>query len=107
MTQTFWFVLAYGAGLFYLLLNKDKIADVSKFRQAWMQYTMAIFTEFAFTVFRAVNYASPQKMLLVEIWAKGISWLFIGLSLLALLKAILPDGDESEINEFEKGILSR
>ncbi len=89
MAHTSWLYLAYGAGLFLLLFRREKVGNTFLFCVAWVFYALAVLCIPLFTIMRAVHYRSPSKMALVEIWAYGISWTFVGVSLLTLLGAML------------------
>jgi hypothetical protein len=83
-----WIFVAYGALLFGLAFDRKRIVQESLFRAAWILYSCIPFTHAFFTLFRAGG--SPRKLVLVEIWANGFAWLFLGISLLVLLNALIP-----------------
>ena len=85
-----WIMLVYGAFLFFLAYERKRIISQSSFRVAWISYAVIPFTHAFFTLFRAGNSRSPQGLALVTIWEDGISWLLLGISLVALLNALIP-----------------
>lgn len=89
-----WIFAAYLLGLFYFLANPEKVANKAGFRSAWIWLGMVPIANFVFALFRAGNIRSGGDMALVEIWADGIGWLFLGISLLVLIGALMPGDPE-------------
>jgi len=85
-----WIFVVYGALLFVLAFDRKRIVQESLFRVAWILYSCIPFTHAFFTLFRAGCSGSPRKLVLVEIWTNGFAWLFLGISLLILLNALIP-----------------
>ena len=84
-----WILVIYGVFLFYLAVDRKRIINQSSFRLAWMFYAAIAFSHAFFTLFRAGSLRSPQGLALVEIWANGFAWLFLGIGLVALLNALI------------------
>jgi hypothetical protein len=94
-----WLLIAYGIGLFYFLIRQDHVADKDRFRMAWILFASIPLSHFVFTLLR-VAFANPGKptprmarnMASVELWASGVEWLLLGISLIVLLTSIIPKG---------------
>ena len=85
-----WLLIAYTLVLVYLAANPNKIADKEVFRSAWICFAAIPVSNFVSTLFRAGNIRSTHKLALVEVWASGVSWLILGISLLMLINALVP-----------------
>ena len=97
MTHTSWFVIIYGVGLFYLLIHQDNVRDKNSFRITWILYCLAIMSSGVFALFKAGCSSSRvpssrivKNLALIDIWSTGLTWLLLGLSLLILLRAVMP-----------------
>ena len=89
MPQTTWFFLAYGAGLFYLLINPDKVKRVYAFRSAWRSYALAIL--FGSLVLLPVPFANLGFTV--------FAWVLIAISAFNLYTAVAPERHELESGE--------
>ena len=85
-----WIMLVYGTFLFFLAYERKRITSPSAFRVAWILYAAIPFSHALFVLFKAGNSRSPQGLVLVTIWEDGMAWLFLGISLVALLNALVP-----------------
>jgi len=93
---TTWFYLAVGALFFYLLMGKSNlISDKSKLKKPILWYLAAAFVEAGFTLFRAINVSHPMDRGLTEIWASGIQWLVVGISLLLLTLVLIENKSDN------------
>ena len=70
--------------------RSDKLSNPASLRMAWIWFAWVPFTNAATAVLRAGNFRDAGDIALVEIWSIGFQWLFLGLSVLALAKAISP-----------------
>jgi len=84
-----WFLIAYLAGLFYLALNQNKIADKGGFCGAWISFALIPAGNFLFTLIRLNNMRRSSTLAVIELWSTGITWLLLSISLLFLLKAFM------------------
>ncbi|HTL53755.1 MAG TPA: hypothetical protein VL860_14365 [Planctomycetota bacterium] len=86
--------VAFGVALFYLKLNPAPVRRQDALQFAWYTFFTAVFLVFGFTIFRAWNtsedMATQHVYRIVEVWAQGISWLVLGVGLLALYNALTP-----------------
>lgn len=84
-----WFLVAYLVALTYLTVQrKDSLST------AWSWLGILAISHFVFALFRAGNATNPRDLILVEIWANGFQWLFLGLSILSLVGALKRDESE-------------
>ena len=90
MMMSIWFLLGYLAALLFFAANPSRIANRASFRTAWVWFAIIPVSNFIFMLFRAGNTKSPRDMALVEIWANGVPWLLLAVSLFALLNALVP-----------------
>jgi len=79
-----WILIAYLLGLLYLATHRGKLLNAGSLRTAWIWFALVPINQFVFSLFRAGNVGSTHDLALVEIWADGISWLLLGISLLCL-----------------------
>lgn len=91
-----WILVATLLGLLYLATNQERILDRKSFRQAWIWFAMVPMSHFVFALLRADNSRSTRDLALTEIWADGVAWLLLGISLLFLLGALVSKEEESE-----------
>ena len=98
-----WIFVLYAVLLFALVFERKRVVNESLFRIAWILYACVPFSQAFFTLFRAGCSGSPQKLVLVEIWATGFAWLFLGISSIVLLNALIPG---SPAANREGGLLS-
>ena len=85
-----WLLIAQLVGLLYFAANKDRVSNKGSFRVAWVWFALIPVSRFVFALFRAGNYRSPRDLTLIEIWSDGVGWLLMAISLLFLLKALVP-----------------
>ena len=93
-TRMTWLLIAYLLSLIYLAANKTRIADKGAFRFAWMLFVLVPASNFVLALLGAADSqaypSSPIDLALIEYLANGIAWLFMSLSLLALMNALVP-----------------
>ncbi len=82
-----WLLLAYGIGMFYLAIHHDKLADKAAFARAWIVFAAIPASHFIFVLLSLVI----VQVNLVTIWAEGVQWLLLGVSLFLLPAAIVPN----------------
>ncbi|WP_367871385.1 hypothetical protein [Luteolibacter sp. Populi] len=70
--------------------RSDKLSNPASLRMAWIWFACVPFTNAATAVLRVGSFRDAGDIALVEIWSIGFQWLFLGLSILALAKAIIP-----------------
>jgi hypothetical protein len=78
-----WFLIAYFIGLFYLALNRDKIAGKQDFRTAWRLYAYIMITYAAASLLGMVPFS--------EIICNAVKWVLLGVSMFYLIKAMVPE----------------
>ncbi|MFT6794752.1 MAG: hypothetical protein ACJAR1_002767 [Rubritalea sp.] len=74
-----WIILTQLIILCFLSLNQDKLKSTVVLRLSWHWLLAIFFTQAAFTLFRM---GGPS--LSVEMWANGITWLCLGMSIFQL-----------------------
>ena len=89
-----WILLVYFVALLYFAAVPKRIMNRRSFRTAWIWFALIPVSNFVFTLFRAGNMRSPSDLALVEVWSVGVAWLLLGVSLFALLNALVPEGSE-------------
>ena len=89
-----WILTAYLLGLLYFATNQDRLLSKQSFRQAWIWFVTIPISHFVFALIRAGNSRSPRDLALVEIWADGIAWLLLGISLFFMLGALVEKESE-------------
>ena len=77
-------LIAYLLALLYLSTLKREPLKGNSLRVAWVWFSLIPISHFVFALFRAGNLRSPKDLALIEIWDTGISWLFLGISMLFL-----------------------
>jgi O-antigen/teichoic acid export membrane protein len=90
-----WISIVYLLGLFYLAIHMDRVVDRGAFRSAWICYALIPLSNFVMGLFRAGQSRDPRAMITVEIWAEALPALFLGISLLFLLKSLVRQDDEA------------
>jgi hypothetical protein len=86
-----WLLASYLIGLLYFAAQPEKISNKGTFRTAWIWFALIPVSNFVFALFRAGNISSTRDLALVEIWADGFGWLFLGISFFVLIGALVPD----------------
>jgi hypothetical protein len=94
-----WILIVYLVALLLLAYKHEKIVNLHAFRVSWVFFTLVLGCHFLFTLFRAGNFRDPREMMLVEIWATGLPWLFFSISFFALMFALLPFSQSPRIPE--------
>jgi hypothetical protein len=89
-----WLILTQLVILSFLSFNKDRLKSTASLRLAWNWYICVFFAHAFFTIFRASNY-KDMDLALVEIWATGFVWLFLGMSIFQLPSLFLGDDHDS------------
>jgi hypothetical protein len=85
-----WFLVAYLVALAYLTVQKkDSLGS------AWFWLGILAFSHTVFALFRAGNATNPRDLILVEIWANGFEWLFLGLSIRSLAGVLKKDESDT------------
>ncbi len=88
---------AYLLGLLYFVAHPDKVSNRAAFRTAWIWFALIPFGSVLSTLHIASEVRSTSGLAFAEVWANGISWLLLGISLLVLLKALMPkDSQDAE-----------
>ena len=90
-----WLILAQLVNLSLISYNKDKLKSTASLRSAWNWFFGVFFSHAFFTLFRAGNYID---LALVEIWATGFVWLFLGMSTFQLPSLFLGEDVNIEQN---------
>lgn len=90
-----WILIAYLFALVYIAVNRSRFPKRGSLRSAWVWFALVPITQFVFTLFRAGTGGSGKALFLVETWADGIGWLFLGISLLCLTDLFGEPNDRS------------
>ena len=85
-----WFFAAYLIALAYLTVHKNG-SHTSSLPKPWCWLAMLPITHFVFALFRAGNVRDTRDMVLIEIWANGFEWLFVGISMFTLAGVLKSD----------------
>ena len=85
-----WFLIAYLLALVYLA-NRERLGRMDSFRLAWIWFALIPISHFLFALIRVSNLRSPNDLALTEIWADGIAWLLLGISMFYLIGSVAPD----------------
>ena len=90
-----WIILIQLLVLVFLSFNHKKLESASNLRPAWGWFSCVFVSQAVMTFFRA-NCDDVDELMLVEIWANGFVWFFIGMSILFLPSLFLgkPTGSE-------------
>ena len=95
-----WIILIHLLVLVFLSFNHKKLKSASNLRPAWGWFSCVFFSQAAMSCFSAyitINHgSSPDDMMLLEIWANGFVWFFIGMSILFLPSLFLGKRPRSE-----------
>ena len=86
-----WILVAYLLVLIFLAVKRDKFLNAAALRPAWIAFALIPISYFVFALFRAGNLRDPRDMALIEIWANGIEWLLLGISMLFLTGMLAPN----------------
>lgn len=78
---------AYLLALVYISTRQPRSPAFPSLKTAWIWLALIPLSQFFFTVFRSANIRAPSGLALVEIWANGFGWLFLGLSMFCLTGA--------------------
>ena len=81
-----WLILGYGAGLLFLAINHNKLADKAVFSTAWILFAMIPISRCVFALLTLANVTFAT----IGLWSQCIEWLLLGVSFLLLFKAIIP-----------------
>ena len=79
-----WLLIAQLLALTFVSAQPSPVASRGGMRQAWFWLSLAPLSQFAMALFRAGNMRSSRDLALVEVWANGFVWLFLGLSIVSL-----------------------
>ena len=90
-----WLLIAYLLGLIYLAANRDRLRRTDSFRMAWIWFALIPISHFVFALFRVGNLRSSNDLALIEIWADGIAWLLLGISILFLTGSVAPEREQN------------
>ena len=94
-----WILVAYLLALAYLTVHPEKLPKGTSVRVAWFWFSLIPVSQFFFTLFRAGNYTSARDLALVEIWAEGVAWLLLGVSLLRLFGNVFPHAENYAVQD--------
>jgi hypothetical protein len=79
-----WLLPPYLLALVYLATHKDKLSQRVSLGAAWIWFALIPISQFTFALFSAGNIDSTRDLALIQIWADGIGWLFLGISLFCI-----------------------
>jgi hypothetical protein len=83
-------MIAYAIALFYFAANPVKIANRKRFRLAWILFGAIPLVTALFTMLRTFTVGFTRYGAVFELISTSLSWLLLGISLLVVLKALLP-----------------
>jgi hypothetical protein len=91
-----WIILIQLLVLVFLSFNHKKLESTSNLRPAWGWFSCVFVSQAAWTFFRTSCHDHPEDLMLIEIWASGFVWFFIGMSIFFLPSLFLgkPTGSE-------------
>ena len=95
-----WIILIQLLVLVFLSFNHKKLVSASNLRPAWYWFSGVFWSQAAmscFSAFITIFRGSPDDMMLLEIWANGFVWFFIGMSILFLPSLFLGKRPGSEV----------
>jgi hypothetical protein len=85
-----WLFIAYLIALLYIALRRAVAPNAHAFRKAWMAFALIFISHFFFTLLRAGNFGDSRDLALIEIWADGVEWLLLGISMIFLTGTLVP-----------------
>ena len=91
-----WIILIQLLVLVFLSFNHKKLKSASNLRPAWGWFSCVFVFQAVMTFLRARYYDDVEELMLVEIWANGFVWFFIGMSILFLPSLFLGKPTSSE-----------
>jgi hypothetical protein len=83
-----WIIATYLLALVYLSTHQERLPKRVSLHGAWFWFSLMPIGQFVFSLLRAANIRDPRDLALVEIWADGVGWLLLGISLLSLTGSI-------------------
>lgn len=83
-----WMLIAYLFALLYLPVSQKDGLRTASLKVAWIWFSLIPISKFVFTLFRAGNMRSTRELALIEVWADGVGWLLLGISLLCLTRFV-------------------
>ena len=86
-----WILIVYLLVLIYLAVKRDRFPNAAALRPAWISFALIPISSFFFAMIRASNFRDPRDVALTEIWANGIEWLLLGISMLTLTGMLAPN----------------
>jgi hypothetical protein len=90
-----WLLIAYLIALLYIALRRAVVPNGHAFRKAWIAFALIPISHFFFTLLRAGNFGDSRDLALVEIWADGVEWLLLGISMIFLTGTLVPGSSAS------------
>ena len=81
-----WLILGYGAGLLFLAVKHNNLADKAVFSTAWILFAMILISRSVSALLPLANVTFAT----IGLWSQCIEWLLLGVSFLLLFKAIIP-----------------
>gem|GEM_PF-3373793 len=98
-----WILITFFMALIYFASNQHKIASRSLFRASWVFYSLPFIFNVLFTLIRAGNMRSSRDLDLIQVWSDGFTSLFLFISLLFLLNALVPSvSDKSDLKNSQE-----
>jgi len=94
-----WIILIQLLVLVFLSFNHKKLVSASNLRPAWYWFSGVFWSQAAmscFSAFITIIRGIPDAVMLIEIWANGFVWFFIGMSILYLPSLFLGKRPGSE-----------
>ena len=94
-----WIILIQSLVLVFLSFNHKKLESASNLRPAWGWFSCVFLSQAAMSCFSAyitIIRGIPDAVMLLEIWANGFVWFFIGMSILFLPSLFLGKPTSSE-----------
>jgi|GEM_PF-1565155 len=94
-----WIILIQLLVLVFLSFNHKKLVSASNLRPAWYWFSGVFWSQAAMSclsAFITIMRGIPDAVMLIEIWANGFVWFFIGMSILYLPSLFLGKRPGSE-----------
>jgi hypothetical protein len=88
-----WLLIAQLLVLTFVSVRMDAAAARGGLTMAWCCLAAAPLSRFVMALFRAGNMGIARDMALIEVWADGLTWLFVGLSIFCLGRAFRTEKD--------------
>ncbi|WP_226895729.1 hypothetical protein [Luteolibacter marinus] len=83
-----WLLIAQLLALTLISVRMSEGTARRGLRTAWFWLALAPLSQFAMSLFRAGNLRDARDLALIGVWADGLGWLFVGLSIVCLGRGV-------------------